>query len=185
MLNSECFLIDVCPFVYANEGDSYFVSPEMYQALVAVCRCGRPRRGLHLLKCLQNQKNKCATSKQQKDIDNPKEHRIFNKLPETTNGWLKMQFYLFKISAKTTLYTFAGFVGYTQQQQAQQPSYKKWEDSMKYRSPQYDMPGQRITATSYNTIIIGQTIKTCKETIVSIQKTYKDVCFDAAAKKSQ
>ncbi|KAI8120906.1 hypothetical protein CVS40_8004 [Lucilia cuprina] len=115
-----------CPFNYSNEGDSYFVSPEMHKSLVAVCRCGRPRSGLHLIKCLQTQQNKYLLN----DANlNPDEKKIsINKLPETSSG----------------------FVGW----QSKQPSYKQWENSMKYISPMYDMPGEKITATPYNAIII-------------------------------
>lgn len=34
------------------EGESYFVSPVMYDSL-NVCRCGRKKDGIHLIKCLQ------------------------------------------------------------------------------------------------------------------------------------
>ncbi|XP_065362435.1 uncharacterized protein LOC135955933 [Calliphora vicina] len=116
-----------CPFNYSNEGDSYFVSSEMHKSLVAVCRCGRPRSDLHLLRCLQSQQNKYLL----KHLNSNEENRVINlnKLPATSSG----------------------FVGW----QSKQPNYKQWENSMKYVSPLYDMPGEKITTTPYNAIIIG------------------------------
>ncbi|XP_070508885.1 uncharacterized protein [Chironomus tepperi] len=35
-----------------SQGESYFVSPVMYESL-NVCRCGRKKEGIHLIKCLQ------------------------------------------------------------------------------------------------------------------------------------
>lgn len=57
---------------------------------------------------------------------------------------------IFKI-INLNLYLVLGFVGW----QTKSPSYKQWEESMKYISPIYDMPGEKITATPYNAIIIG------------------------------
>lgn len=37
-------------------GESRFVSKDMYSELLAKCRCGRPRAGTHLIKCLQKVK---------------------------------------------------------------------------------------------------------------------------------
>jgi len=45
--------IDLCSFLHNNQGECIFVSPEMYQNLLAVCRCGRARQGHHVGKCLQ------------------------------------------------------------------------------------------------------------------------------------
>lgn len=49
-----------CPFEYDVEhggGESRFFSKDMYNELVAKCRCGRPRTGTHFLKCLQKVKS--------------------------------------------------------------------------------------------------------------------------------
>lgn len=47
--------------------------------------------------------------------------------------------------------SYLGFVGW----HSKTPIYKQWEESIKYKSPIYDMPGERITTTPYNAIIIG------------------------------
>ncbi|EDW49897.1 GM14292 [Drosophila sechellia] len=52
-LSNQLKLKDLCPFVHNNQGESQFVSPEMYKPLQAVCRCGRTRESLHMGKCLQ------------------------------------------------------------------------------------------------------------------------------------
>lgn len=48
---------DLCPYVYTGKGDSYFLSPDMYNSLLAKCRCGRKRSETHILKCLQKAEN--------------------------------------------------------------------------------------------------------------------------------
>ncbi|XP_075162002.1 uncharacterized protein LOC142234716 [Haematobia irritans] len=47
--------------------------------------------------------------------------------------------------------TASGFVGW----HYKNPPYKQWEESIRYKSPIHDMPGERITTTPYNAIIIG------------------------------
>lgn len=49
----------------------------MHKSLISTCRCGRARSDLHLLKCLQNQPEKCNENDVEKN---------FTKLPETSNG---------------------------------------------------------------------------------------------------
>lgn len=51
------FYPDLCPYKYTGNGDSYFVSPDMYNSLLAKCRCGRKRSETHILKCLQKAEN--------------------------------------------------------------------------------------------------------------------------------
>lgn len=46
------------PDVHTGHGQSYHMSAQMYNSLQAVCRCGRPKHGMHLLKCLQAQPSK-------------------------------------------------------------------------------------------------------------------------------
>ncbi|XP_061395846.1 uncharacterized protein LOC133331466 [Musca vetustissima] len=116
------------PYRYTKEGDGHFLSPGMYNSLLARCRCGRPHSDVHLLRCLQKEQSKYlkdAKNLQQVD-DNKLEHV---ELPKTSNA----------------------FVGW----HTKQPIYKQWEESIKYKSPIYDMPGERITDTPYNAIIIG------------------------------
>lgn len=55
----------------------------MHKSLVAMCRCGRPRSDLHLLKCLQNERNKYLTDATSETNEGNKN---FSKLPETSNG---------------------------------------------------------------------------------------------------
>ncbi|XP_055846459.1 uncharacterized protein LOC129912286 [Episyrphus balteatus] len=49
---------DIWPYVYTGHGDSYFLSKDMFESLVAKCRCGRPRTEGHSIKCLQKVQNK-------------------------------------------------------------------------------------------------------------------------------
>ncbi|KAM7355948.1 uncharacterized protein ACRADG_001853 [Cochliomyia hominivorax] len=120
---------DQNPLKYSNEDDSYFPSPEMHKSLISLCRCGRSRSDLHLLKCLQNQQNKYLLKATDDKHEEGEEEKSLKKVPETSNG----------------------FVGW----QTRSPSYRQWENSMKYISPIYDMPGEKITAIPYNAIIIG------------------------------
>lgn len=43
----------ISPYQYTNHGESFFVSPEMYNAYVAKCRCGQRKSGIHLVNCLK------------------------------------------------------------------------------------------------------------------------------------
>uniref|UniRef100_A0A336K2I0 CSON012014 protein n=1 Tax=Culicoides sonorensis TaxID=179676 RepID=A0A336K2I0_CULSO len=53
----------VSPFQYRNQGESYFLSPEMYEAYMVKCRCGQKKSGVHLVNCLK----KCSQSSLDKD----------------------------------------------------------------------------------------------------------------------
>ncbi|XP_019890774.2 uncharacterized protein LOC101887438 [Musca domestica] len=117
---------DLNPYKYTSEGDGHFVSPGMYNSLLAKCRCGRPHSDVHLLRCLQKEQSKYLENGNTQLENDKKEHL---ELPKTSNA----------------------FVGW----HTKQPIYKQWEESIKYKSPIYDMPGERITTTPYNAIIIG------------------------------
>lgn len=41
------------PSSYTGSGESFFITKDMYESLVATCRCGRPKTGGHVVKCLQ------------------------------------------------------------------------------------------------------------------------------------
>jgi len=63
-------LVETTPYQYKNEGDSYFVSKDMYNSLVAVCRCGRKKTEGHILKCLQRVHNEYLDSETEDENDN-------------------------------------------------------------------------------------------------------------------
>ncbi|XP_020801702.1 uncharacterized protein LOC110178790 [Drosophila serrata] len=127
----------LCPIRHNNEGESRFVSPEMYKNLLALCRCGRSRQGAHMGKCLQRTLSPDYTrtethGKTQKVADqrggddgSPTEQNV----PRTSNSSI-------------------GFLAFA-------TNYRKLERSMQYVSPAYSMAGPRISAVPYNNIIIG------------------------------
>nr|XP_044250594.1 uncharacterized protein LOC108066637 isoform X1 [Drosophila takahashii] len=130
-LSNQLKLKDLSSFLHNNEGESRFVSPEMYKNLLAVCRCGRLRQGHHMGKCLQRalspDYDRSIVKKNNQDSD-----AAPLSVPCTSNY----------ISASI------GYVGNSK-------SYQKLERSMQYVSPTYSMPGPRVTAVPYNNIIIG------------------------------
>ncbi|XP_013109077.2 uncharacterized protein LOC106088213 [Stomoxys calcitrans] len=117
---------ELCPYQHVNEGDGHFVSPDMYKSLISYCRCGRPRSDFHLLRCVQKEKAKFVPTEE-----------------EIAKGIAKDRLQLPKTSS--------AFVGWHDKT----PTYKQWEESIRYKSPVYDMPGERITTSPYNAIIIG------------------------------
>lgn len=46
-------LSDVAPYEYNQEGDSFFVSKDMYDAMVGQCRCGQKKTYAHRVRCLR------------------------------------------------------------------------------------------------------------------------------------
>ncbi|XP_039489174.1 uncharacterized protein LOC120450302 [Drosophila santomea] len=127
-LSNQLKLKDLCPFLHNNQGESRFVSPEMYKPLLAVCRCGRPRENHHMGKCLQR-----ALSPDYKQAMIQKGTQEGKTEP---------------LCVPSTSSSTIGFVGISK-------NYHKLERSMQYVSPAYSMPGPRITAVPYNNIIIG------------------------------
>ncbi|KAH8379725.1 hypothetical protein KR009_006818, partial [Drosophila setifemur] len=131
-LKDQLKLKDLCPNEHNNRGESCFVSPEMYKNLLAVCRCGRSRKGLHMGKCLQRtvspdyEMSSMVDASANKKVDIPPKPR---NVPRTSNSNI-------------------GFLNVS-------TNYRKLERSMQYVSPAYSMPGPRITTVPYNTIIIG------------------------------
>ncbi|XP_034482172.1 uncharacterized protein LOC117787689 [Drosophila innubila] len=119
-LKEKLTLQEICPYEHDGKGDTHFISPEMHKNLVEICRCGRPRRGIHMGKCLQRAINPDLQDEAGETM-NPK------SVPRTSNSNI-------------------GF---------RSAAYKKLEQSMQYVSPTHSMPGPRITAAPYNTIIIG------------------------------
>ncbi|KAH8297687.1 hypothetical protein KR054_005660, partial [Drosophila jambulina] len=131
-LRDQLKLQALCPIQHNNEGESRFVSPEMYKNLLAVCRCGRSRQGAHMGKCLQRTLSpdytRTATEgKSQREADQRGEDE--QNVPRTSNSSI-------------------GFLAFA-------TNYRKLERSMQYVSPAYSMTGPRITAVPYNNIIIG------------------------------
>nr|XP_036228266.1 uncharacterized protein LOC106620748 isoform X2 [Bactrocera oleae] len=61
---------DLCPYKYTGNGDSYFVSPDMYNSLLAKCRCGRKRSETHILKCLQKAENSYSQRASSAEVSN-------------------------------------------------------------------------------------------------------------------
>ncbi|EDW64390.1 uncharacterized protein [Drosophila virilis] len=104
---------------------SRFISPEMQKNLLEKCRCGRPRRGMHMGKCLQRALN--TTSSDQNMQAEEAESKHPTNMPQTSNSL---------IGFKTA-------------------PYQKLEQSMRYLSPTSSMPGPRITSAPYNVIFIG------------------------------
>jgi hypothetical protein len=45
------------PYKYTGHGDCHFVSRDMHKSLLATCRCGREKTGVHNTKCLSRPKN--------------------------------------------------------------------------------------------------------------------------------
>lgn len=89
-------LAEQCPYQYTGHGDSYFVSKDMYNTLLATCRCGRPKSNLHLIKCFQKIESKCGEKSLlnlPNTIPNSTEAdtMLTHKIPETTAG----KFYAF------------------------------------------------------------------------------------------
>ncbi|EDV94533.1 uncharacterized protein LOC6567574 [Drosophila grimshawi] len=108
-----------------SKDSPHAISPEMHKNLLEICRCGRPRRGIHLGKCLQRALNPNIGEKDKQSEET--EALTPTSMPRTSNS---------SIGWRTA-------------------SYRKLEQSMQYASPTHSMPGPRITAAPYNTIIIG------------------------------
>ncbi|KAH8347548.1 hypothetical protein KR059_012484, partial [Drosophila kikkawai] len=124
--------VGLCPIQHNNEGESRFVSPEMYQNLLSVCRCDRTRQGAHMGKCLQRTLSPDYTqSAATRDTDQPggDQGSPLQNVPRTSNSSI-------------------GYLAFN-------TDYRKLERSMQYVSPAYSMAGPRITAVPYNNIIIG------------------------------
>lgn len=123
-----------------NKAQSHFISAEMQKNLLDICRCGRPRRGIHLSKCLQRALN---TTLQSEEAG----MQGVNKMPQTSN----CKFSALRNFITCCLYDslFLAYIGF------KTAPYQKLEQSMQYLSPTISMPGPRITAAPYNAIIIG------------------------------
>ncbi|GAB0098406.1 uncharacterized protein DMENIID0001_141300 [Sergentomyia squamirostris] len=125
---TECF-----PYEFTGSGDSFFVSKEMYENLVKICRCGRQKTEGHVLKCLQRVKAKYIEDVQatgvedREDASRKSTSNFLTRLPPTS----------------------AGVVGWPQH------TYQQWEQSTKYISPRYTMPCPRVQDQPYSSIFIG------------------------------
>lgn len=133
-------ILELCPYKHDGQGDSLFVSPEMHKSLVETCRCGRPRRGIHMEKCLQRALNPHLHDSPDEEV---KKDPI--PMPSTSNCKLLSRNGLPILICLLISATFG----------LRKASYSKLEQSMQYVSPTYSMPGPRITATPYNAIIMG------------------------------
>lgn len=137
MCHIKLYILELCPYEHNGQGDSLFVSPEMHKNLVETCRCGRPRRGIHMEKCLQRALNPHLHDEEVKKDPIP--------MPSTSNCKLQSRTLLPILICLLISATFG----------LRKASYSKLEQSMQYVSPTYSMPGPRITATPYNAIFIG------------------------------
>ncbi|KAH8416323.1 hypothetical protein KR222_008273 [Zaprionus bogoriensis] len=142
LLQDKLKLQDVCPYRHDGKGDSHFISPEMHKNLLEICRCGRPRRGIHMGKCLQRALTPSLCESPEETATKPNALRM----PPTSNCKLQSRTYLGTLFKYLLTLANIGF---------RAASYRKLEQSMQYVSPTYSMPGPRITATPYNSIIIG------------------------------
>ncbi|XP_016981857.1 uncharacterized protein LOC108046576 [Drosophila rhopaloa] len=134
-LMEQLKLQDLCPILHNNQGESSFVSPEMYKNLLAVCRCRRSRRGQHMGKCLQ------------RTLSPDYQPSMIPKNPNR-RGTIEVNNVSGPMSVPRTSNSCIGFVGISE-------IYLKLERSMQYASPAHSMPGPRVTAVPYSNIIIG------------------------------
>ncbi|XP_018803826.1 PREDICTED: uncharacterized protein LOC108978143 [Bactrocera latifrons] len=136
---------ELCPYKYTGNGDSYFVSPDMYNSLLAKCRCGRKRSETHILKCLQKAENPNSQRATSADVSKSAQSQSSENACQPTADRSK--------SAVNTSFprTSNSLIGY----QKRPSSYKQWENSMKHISPIATMPQPRLTATSYNILHIA------------------------------
>lgn len=71
------------PYEYTGHGQSYFLSKGMYESLMAVCRCGRPKTDGHILKCLQKVVSRSGDAPVAESLNSDTKHT-----PTTFNGSL-------------------------------------------------------------------------------------------------
>ena len=92
------FAVEVIP-PYTGHNESYFLSKDMYNAMIKVCRCGRKKDNGHLLRCLQ---------KEQKIPEDGQKHssEYVSKVPKTSFG-NKIGFFL---QMRSTTYRFWPFL---------------------------------------------------------------------------
>uniref|UniRef100_A0A1B0CK99 Uncharacterized protein n=1 Tax=Lutzomyia longipalpis TaxID=7200 RepID=A0A1B0CK99_LUTLO len=84
---------EIYPYEYTGSGDSFFVSKDMYDNLVKICRCGREKTEGHVLKCLQRVKAKYIEDIQASGSDERNESQkqtttsnFLRRLPPTSAG---------------------------------------------------------------------------------------------------
>ncbi|XP_004533433.1 uncharacterized protein LOC101459005 [Ceratitis capitata] len=138
---------DLCPYVYTGKGDSYFLSPDMYNSLLAKCRCGRKRSETHILKCLQKAENSNSQTAAAAIAVNDADHgQTARNEGETIRS-------LSKKPADVLSYpkTSNSLIGW----QKRPSSYKQWENSMRHISPIATMTQPRLTATSFHILHIA------------------------------
>lgn len=139
------------PYDYTGSGDSFFISKDMYSALVKICRCGRQKTEGHVLKCLQRVKAKyiedvqVTEAEDRKDLKAQSTSNFLRRLPPTSAG----NSLLLKLPEEIIKRKIPGVVGWPQH------TYQQWESSTKYISPRYTMPGPRIQDQPYGSIFIG------------------------------
>ena len=85
-------------FQYTGEGESFFLSPQMFKNLLATCRCGRNKTNTHGLKCLRKTKNhyeKSDDDEEEVDEDHKKKYGdlaeksdFIPKIPLLSSGML-------------------------------------------------------------------------------------------------
>ncbi|XP_036337110.1 uncharacterized protein LOC118747229 [Rhagoletis pomonella] len=140
---------ELCPFKYTGQGDSYFLSPDMYNSLVAKCRCGRQRSETHILKCLQKTENifnKAASSKAV-EVNNASMQEQ-NAKNEGKSVKVDGKYAAHDVSLPKTTNSLIGW-------QKRPSSYREWENSMKHISPIATMTEPRLTQTAYHVLHIA------------------------------
>jgi hypothetical protein len=69
-------------YPYVGEGDSFFLSPQMFKNLVATCRCGRNKTNTHAIKCLRKTKNHYEKSDDDDEEFNEDDKKKYGDLAE-------------------------------------------------------------------------------------------------------
>ncbi|KAL5290885.1 hypothetical protein ACFFRR_010339 [Megaselia abdita] len=146
------------PFSYTGSGESFFITKDLYESLVATCRCGRPKTRGHVVKCLQ--KGQCSNL--ELGLDNSsssdKDHSIINKVEfaeskqhqspdKGKSSIISDSFDVFKQHSFPQ--TSSGLIGWPKNR------YHQLEKATRYISPTYNMVGPKITDIPYDHIFIG------------------------------
>lgn len=75
-----------CPYEYDKDsGEARFVSKDMYNALLATCRCGRKKTDTHIVRCLQKAEPGGVTQRDHEDSAKTGRDRG-TKFPATSSG---------------------------------------------------------------------------------------------------
>ncbi|XP_067613804.1 uncharacterized protein [Eurosta solidaginis] len=136
---------ELCPYEYTGQGDSYFTSPDMYNSLLAKCRCGRKRSETHILKCLQKAANTTDSLLTSNQINASTHGEMLNNDKEMIKNDSN------RVNDKSLPRTSNSFIGW----QKRPSTYKQWENSMKHISSIATMTEPRLTSTGYHVLHIA------------------------------